>query len=139
MYKLVMEDEKLKEFEEEPVTYVETTDVKDGVTCDVYRFTDTDEKDLGVVHIVKGSASPRQRVLTGEKTIQMFREGAGTLEVTDRNGRTVRYHYPYGTAPKAVEVNVGEVMQWFANGETDLSFYEICYPPYEEGRFEEVV
>jgi hypothetical protein len=38
-------------------------------------------------------------------------------------------------AYKEVIVKVGETMQWVA-AESGLTFYEICEPPYIDGRFE---
>ncbi len=38
---------------------------------------------------------------------------------------------------KEVEVKIGECMQWEAM-EDGLVFYEICYPPYKEGRYENI-
>jgi hypothetical protein len=29
-------------------------------------------------------------------------------------------------------------MQWYANGNSDLVFYEVCWPPYADGRFEDI-
>jgi len=35
-----------------------------------------------------------------------------------------------------LRIKIGEIMQWVAGGDFDLEVYEICYPPYREGRFE---
>jgi hypothetical protein len=35
-----------------------------------------------------------------------------------------------------VEVKIGETMQWQAAPDSDLEVYEICFPPYADGRFE---
>lgn len=37
-----------------------------------------------------------------------------------------------------ITVNIGDVMQWEAAPDSSLVAYEICYPPYEEGRYEEL-
>ena len=37
---------------------------------------------------------------------------------------------------KEVEIKVGDLVQWEAT--KDLVFAEICYPPYEDGRFENI-
>jgi hypothetical protein len=29
-------------------------------------------------------------------------------------------------------------MQWFADDDSSLTAYEICYPPYEDGRYENI-
>ncbi len=39
---------------------------------------------------------------------------------------------------KEVVVGVGQIMQWTAPEDTDLVFYEVCDPPYQDGRFEDL-
>lgn len=118
--------------EGEEVVFIETTQVKEGVVCDVYAFKDDDTKDLGVVKIQKGFSSPHQRVLKGDKTLQVYKSGVATLTVTRANGIEEVYEYP--GAQEIVEVHVGDTMQWEAD--EDLVCYEICYPPYHDGRYE---
>jgi hypothetical protein len=45
------------------------------------------------------------------------------------------YRYPDSKTPLSVEVKIGEIMQWAA-GDDGLVFYEICDPPYIDGRYE---
>ena len=63
--------------------------------------------------------------------IEIFREGVGKLTVigTDKKDRV--YRFP--GQQSEVEVEVGELMQWEAL--ENLTFAEVCYPPYKEGRF----
>jgi len=121
----------LTEIDGEKVDFVETTIVKDGVTCDIYSFIGNTTKDLGVVKVTKGSKTPLQKVLLGDKTLEIFKDGSGTLTVTSAEGAECVYHFP--TEITEVQVNLGETMQWHAIG--DLTIYEICYPPYQDGRF----
>jgi hypothetical protein len=37
-----------------------------------------------------------------------------------------------------VKVEIGELMQWTADEKTGLMVYEICFPPYQDGRYEEI-
>ena len=122
----------LKSFDGQEVRLVETTQVKEGVICDVYQFVNNNSKDLGIIRIEAGCKSPRQKVLKGDKTLQIYQEGKGSLEVVRENGKTENYQYPGSIV--SVEVNVGDIMQWIAN--EYLVYYEICYPPYLDGRFE---
>ena len=128
--------EKLTEWQGEPIEFVETMHVKEGVTCDVYRFTETDEKDLGVVTVAPGEKTPLQRVLKGTETIEGFMSGKGVLCVTDNEGvmQTSSFVGDMELAP--VSIKVGELIQWCADKDDGLVFYEICYPPYEDGRYE---
>lgn len=117
-----------------PISFVETMKVKVGVTCDVYSFKDDDSKDLAIVTVEKGSKTPLQKVLQGVETIEGFYSGKGILRVsTDDVANT--YVFPSDTINE-VPVSIGDTMQWQADEEVDLVFYEICTPPYQDGRFE---
>jgi hypothetical protein len=119
------------------VNYVETIPVKDGVLCDTYTFEGDSTRDLAIVQVEPGCKTPLQRVLKGTKTIEGFIKGKGVLTVKASDG-TVQ-EYPFETdqeMDKEVVVAVGEAMQWVADKETGLVFYEICEPPYEDGRYE---
>jgi mannose-6-phosphate isomerase-like protein (cupin superfamily) len=119
------------------VEFVATSQVKEGVTCDVYRFTDDATKDLGVVEVLPGFRTPLQRVLAGESTIEGLLRGQGKLTITKDGGqvRVYDFHDP-GRPP--ISVDRGDLMQWHANGSMPLVFYEVCTPPYEAGRFADV-
>lgn len=119
------------DFNGQKVNLIETTQVKEGVVCDVYEFENDNTKDLGIVKISKGFKTPLQKVLGGEKTIEMFRTGAGKLKVIGTDKKERIYNFP--GQQSEVEVQVGEIMQWEAI--EDLTFAEICYPPYQDGRF----
>ncbi len=127
---------KLKSFKEEPVTFVETLAVKEGVVCDVYVFDSDKSKDLGIVTVSRGFKTPLQKILKGDKTLEGFVSGAGVLIVTTEE-ETKTYDFS-NVSQTEVEVQVGNTMQWEANGSGNLVFYEICYPPYEDGRFENI-
>jgi len=127
---------KLKNFNEEPITFVETQNVKSGVVCDVYSFKKDGSKDLGIVTVSKGSKTPLQRVLKRGETIEGFLSGSGTLTITKQGGKIEKYDFSNSTPKIEVEVEIGQTMQWEAN--EDLVFYEICYPPYQDGRFENI-
>lgn len=121
-------------FKDQELVFVETTNVQQGVVCDVYQFKNDDTKDLGIIKIRARYQSPKQKVLKGDKTLQIFKEGKGSLEILRKNGVVEVYNYPGSV--ESVEVNVGDIMQWTAEG--DLVFYEVCYPPYTEGRFQDI-
>ena len=122
-----------------PITFVETRTVKDGLTADLYTLDDDNAKDLAIVHVAKGYKTPLQRILKGTKTIEGYMSGIGTLTVTAQDGPAKTYTFTEGSNSNPnteIEVHIGELMQWSA--ETDLTFYEICEPPYEDGRFENI-
>jgi len=48
-------------------------------------------------------------------------------------GETIVYR---AEKPLLIEVSIGEIMQWEADKESDLHVFEVCYPPYEDGRYE---
>jgi len=132
--------EKLQDFSFEGklhrVRYVETTPVTEGVVCEVYAFVDDNTRDLGIVTVSKGARTPLERVLNGNRTSNGFISGRGVLTVTSEDGTTQVHHFDSDNEKPIVDVEVGETMQWVADGEADLMFYEVCDPPYEEGRYE---
>ncbi len=117
------------------VTFVETQTVKEGVECDIYAFNNDASKDLAVVRVAQGYKTPLQRVLLGDKTVEGLYSGLGTLTITDTNSETVSHTFET-SENREVIVRVGQIMQWHANKNSDLVFYEICEPPYIDGRFE---
>lgn len=122
-------------YSSKPVQYLETVEVKAGVICDVYKFTNDDLRDLGIIRVDAGYATPLQKVLKGTKTIEGYVRGSGRLTVSDDRG-TIFYDFSAETIGNEVEVFVGQTMQWTAKD--DLTFYEICEPPFEEGRFQDI-
>jgi hypothetical protein len=118
-----------------PVDFVETRIVKEGVECDIYAFAHDELRDLVIVRVIKGFSTPLQRVLLGKKTIEGFLEGSGTLLIKSADNEPESYHFP-NTGDNEIVVSIGQTMQWAASRDTDLVFYEVCEPRYEEGRFE---
>lgn len=116
------------------VKYVETQLVKDGVECDIYTFDANTSRDLAVVRVAKGFKTPLQKILKGDETIEKYVKGTGTLTVTNADGSEIVHTFPNEAHQDEVVVGIGQTMQWAAN--EDLVFYEICTPPYEDGRFE---
>lgn len=121
---------------EQPVSFVETMQVTDGVSCDIYSFIDDESKDLGIIKIKPSKKTPLQKVLKGDRTIEGYISGKGRLVITKTNGEEKVYAVKAKVQP--VIVNVGERMQWQAEKDSDLIVYEIYFPPYEDGRFENI-
>lgn len=118
------------------VNYIESMEIKTGVVCAIYEFTEDDTKDLALVKVAKGHTTPLQKVLNGEMTVEGYVSGEGTLFV-DNGVEKVEYRYP-NKDNSTVEVIVGSIMQWSASETSDLVFFEVCTPPYEDGRFENI-
>ena len=121
-------------YKDQKVNLTETLTIKDGVICSVYEFDHDNTKDLGIMKVSKGYKTPLQKVLSGEKTIEIFESGVGILTITGVNGHQQQYNFP--SKHTEVEVKIGEIMQWEAI--EDMTFFEICYPPYQEGRFKDI-
>ena len=120
----------------QPVTYIETEQVAEGVECDVYKFNGDDARDLGILHIQDGYETPVQRILHGERTIEGYISGSGTFLQEHDTGFRREYKIDHNDGrPFEVELGTGSIMRWSADG-SDLIAYEICYPPYQKGRFE---
>jgi hypothetical protein len=129
---------KLSEFKNRKVSFIETMQVKDGVECDTYSFIDDDTQDLAITCVTRGFKTPLQKILQGSKTIESFLEGKGMLTVQLEDSTTNTYDLDATSINKEVEVKVGQIMQWTAPEDTDLVFYEICDLPYQDGRFEDL-
>ena len=115
------------------VRFVEQMQVKEGVDCDVYAFAGDDMRDLAIVMVKKGFKTPLQKVVEGTETIEGFMSGKGTLRIGLPDGQIISYVFPNKNAHNEVIIAIGQTMQWQAA--EDLTFYEICSPPYKDGRF----
>lgn len=114
--------------------FVESSEVFPGVVCDVYLHPETRERDLGVIYIEAGKSTKPQKVLSGTETIEGYISGKGRLCIRKPSGETIIFEVGPETEGFSHVIEVGDIMQWQA--EDDLVVFEICYPPYEEGRFE---
>jgi mannose-6-phosphate isomerase-like protein (cupin superfamily) len=121
-----------------PVSFIETQEITEGVECDVYAFTEDSSKDLTIVKVIQGYRTPLQKVVAGSETLEGYMEGEGTLRVMSVDGELMEYHFNTVARNQSVAVKIGEKMQWYADGNTDLIFYEICSPVYEKGQFEDM-
>ncbi|MBU2592131.1 hypothetical protein KKD61_01560 [Patescibacteria group bacterium] len=129
----------LFEGREQPVSFVETMHIVDGVDCDVYTFDGDSTKDLGIIRIVPGNKTPLQRVLKGDRTVEGYLSGKGKLTITKPDGKQQIYEVNEELKePIVVTVAIGELMQWEADTSSNLKVYEICFPPYEDGRYENI-
>jgi hypothetical protein len=116
--------------EHRPVRYLETDQVKPGVVCDIYEFIGVNAFDLAIVTVSPGCSTPLKRVEeTGGKTIEGIMKGYGSFYVGGESRVSLTFGFP-----RVNTVNFGETMQWEA-GDRGLTFFEICHPPYKEGRF----
>jgi len=119
--------------------FIESLKVTKGVTCDVYIHPETNKRDLGIIFIQPGNKTPLQKVLSGDKTIEGLISGKGTLTIVQNDGSKVIHQV---NSDDGVEfsrvVNVGEIMQWEASTDSALIAFEICYPPYKDGRYENI-
>lgn len=129
---------KLSIFKDEFVTFVASNDVTDSVSCDVYSFVADSSKDLAIITVTKGCKTPLQKVLKGKMTLEGFLGGNGVLSITDSAGNGTKYVFPNPDGLTEVEVTLGQMMQWQADELTDLVFYEVCNPPFTDGRFEKI-
>ena len=119
------------------VSFVETIHVTNGVDCDVYTFVGDASKDLGIIRINPGSKTPLQKVLKGDRTIEGYISGKGKLTITKLSGSKKVYNVGSGSGKSfSITVEINELMQWEADKNSNLVAYEICFPPYQDGRYE---
>lgn len=129
------------EGKEQAVSFAKTTHIADGVDCDVYKFNGDPTKDLGIIRIAPGSKTPLQKVLNGDRTIEGYISGRGKLTITKADGKQQVYDVNGELEkPVIITVEIGELMQWeaTADAKSGLVAYEICFPPYEDGRYENI-
>ena len=127
---------KLTEFMGRQVSFIETLHVKKGVVCDTYSFVGDSSKDLGVITVSRDQTTPRQRIVQGSTTIEGYLSGHGTLTIKYEKGETKTYTFGKDSEDGPVDVEIGQIVQLKAAHDSDLVFYEICEPPYQDGRFE---
>jgi hypothetical protein len=121
------------------VKFSETMDVTTGVQCDVYSFVGDDTKDLGIIRIQPKSKTPLQRVLHGDRTVEGYVSGKGKLVIKRANNQIEEYEVGKNIDDKlSINVNIGDLMQWVSSDDSPLVAYEICFPPYQDGRYENI-
>lgn len=126
------------EGKEQPVIFQETIKVTDGVECDVYKFDGDLNKDLGIIRIQAGKKTPLQKVLKGNRTIEGYVSGKGKLTITKSDNTKNIYRVGDSRKPVSITVAIGELMQWQSDTNSELAAYEVCFPPYEDGRYENI-
>lgn len=119
------------------VDFVETVQVIEGVECDVYSVRGDNSKDLGIIRIGLGAKTPLQKVLKGKRTVEGHVSGRGKLIITRADGEEEVYPV-YDDIKKKfqIDVGIGDTMQWQADENSELVAFEMCIPPYENGRYE---
>ena len=118
---------KIKKFLWEKVDFISSDDVKEWVICDVYEFEWNNKKDLWIIHVKKWYTTPKQKILEWEKTIEWFISWKWKFIFNwKENNCNIK-------DKKVFELKIWDIMQWKA--ETDLVFYEVCYPSYKDWRF----
>lgn len=118
--------------------FEERSEVVAGVVCDVYSHPENSAQDLGVIIIQPGMKTPLQKVLRGDKTIEGYISGKGKLTITHVNGDVSTFEVFPEKKDFAYEVLVGELMQWQAASDSILEVFEVCFPPYQDGRFQNI-
>lgn len=117
---------------------IETTEVFPGVVCDAYLHPETKERDLGVIYIEADRRTKPQRVLQGDQTIEGYISGKGELIIKKSSGERLVFEVGPGSEGFAQNVEVGDIMQWRAAEQEGLVVFEVCYPPYKAGRYEDL-
>ena len=111
----------------------EASEVTDGVFCWAYKNPNDNEKDLGIVLVSAGYSTPRQLVKKGDETVEVFFAGKGKFYI-ERSNYILEFVCDENRIFE-MEVLVGDIMHWEAPEDSDLIFYEICYPPFTKERF----
>lgn len=118
--------------------FQETIIVAPGVECDVYVHPETKRRDLAIVRVEAGKNTPAQKVLKGRVTVEGYRSGKGRLIIIHKDGSRSEFEVGPESEGFSYSATIGETMQWQAAEDEPLEFFEICFPPYEDGRFEDL-
>ncbi len=124
--------------EDLPAVYVRTDIISPGVTCEVYLDPTTGKRDYGKVTVEPGYKTPKQKVLSGEETIECYFSDKGRLTIIHTDGTTSIFDLDAKDEGFAHTVYIGEIMQWQADPNEPIVFLEICYPPFTDDRFENI-
>jgi len=111
--------------------------VREGVTCFSYKFHDDPSKDIAFVHVEAGAKTPLQEVIGGSRTVEGYMSGSGCFEMWSSTTSIKCYEVAPGVSFEIV-VPQGWRMQWKADSNFNLVFYELCWPPYSDGRFRDL-
>lgn len=125
--------------ERKAVSFVETVAINEEVRCHVYKFDNENGMDLGIIEIGQGGSTPLQEVISGVKTTEGFLAGKGKLIIYRQNGQTDIYPVNNDNYENILtDVCIGDLMQWHADSDSFLKVFEICVPPFEDGRFRNI-
>lgn len=114
--------------------FIVSSEVFPGVVCDAYYHPETMKRDLGVIYIKAGKKTKPQRLLAGLETIEGYISGKGKLIIVKPDGEKLQFEVGSESEGFSQSIEIGDIVQWRA--EEDLVTFEICFPPYEDGRFE---
>ena len=122
------------------VKFRKATQVAPGVVCEEFDCVDKPEMDIGIIRIDPGAKTPPQKLLSGTRTVEGFLSGAGALFVTPEGGEFESFSFGMTNriGRKFAELQPGDVVQWVAAPDSELVAIEMCWPPFSEGRFENV-
>jgi hypothetical protein len=105
-------------------------------------FVGDKTKDLGIIRIKPGKHTPLQRVKKvepGDRTVEGYVSGKGKFMITRLDGKKETYPVRGKEDTSfSIDVAINELMQWEADPDSELIAYEVCYPRYEDGRYENV-
>ncbi len=120
--------------EHRPIELCNTEEVAAGVSCEAYEFTGETAYCLAIItmkpfarmpiQVVRGGLVTFEEVITGDEGTRLRVLRAGKYEVVQSGP-----HIP------STPILPSDVMQWTA-GPKGAKFSEVCWPPFEEGRFE---
>ena len=126
------------EGQQSSIVFITSVNVTTGVRCDVYEILGDPTKDVGKIYIDPNCRTPLQKVLNGDRTIEGHISGQGSLTIIKPDGEKDVYSVAEQGCGFSQEVKVGELMQWRADLDSELVVCEICYPPYQDGRYENI-
>jgi hypothetical protein len=113
-----------------------TEDLPPDVSVDLYTFVGDDTKDLAI--FTTRMRTPLQRVLKGTRTVEGHISGEAKLTITKPDESQKVYEFGKASNQPPVNVEVGDLMRWEVLNNSTLVAWEVCFPPYKDGRYQDV-
>lgn len=111
------------------IAFEKTLHVTDGVEADLYTFVDDHTHILTIYTVKAGMRTLNRKVTDGQRVIEGYVRGRGTLTVSSASGAKDTYYFEKEGHTKDVIVESGQTVQWIAPHDSDLVYYEVTPIP----------
>src|SRR5882724_4520681 len=111
------------------IAFENTYHIADGVDADIYTFADDHTHLLTIFTLAAGIKVPPRKVVNGQRIIEGYVKGKGTLTVSSASGAKETYYFEHDGHTKDVIVESGQSVQWITPNDSELVYYEVTPMP----------